>query len=112
MATYTIRKPASRRPLRQARLTNPDYEIVIRRKVSARTAWRGLLDAAGAGIAWGAGVLGTAYAEGARVVLDRLEAAEDAAAERRHRAHLHDERAEPAGPARRPAALPPPAAPP
>lgn len=107
MATYTTRKPAPRRPLRQTRLSNPSYEIVFRRKVSAGTAWRGLLDAAEAGLSWGAHVLGSAYAEGARVVLDRLEAAEDAAAERRHRVHLDDDRSGAPAPPR--GALPPPA---
>lgn len=107
MATYTTRKPAGRRPLRQTRLTNPSYEIVVRQRVSARTAWRGLLDAAGAGLSWGAHVLGSAYAEGARVVLDRLEAAEDAAAERRHRLPLANDGAGPSALPR--GALPPPA---
>lgn len=107
MATYTTRKPAARRHLRQTRLTNPSYEIVFRPRVSAGTAWRGLLDAAGAGLSWGAHVLSSAYAEGARVVLDRLEAAEDAAAERRHRTSLHgDHIGAPDQPRR---ALPPPA---
>lgn len=100
MATKPNPKPAApRRALPPARAANPQYEIVFRKTVSAGSLLRGLVDAARDGLSWGAGILGAAYAGGARVVLERFEAVEDAAAERRHRAHAAAH--PPAAPARR-----------
>lgn len=85
MSAHPPLKSAARRPLPSARLPNPGYEIVFKMAPSRGSVLRGLLDAAGAGLSFGAGVLGSAYAAGARVVFERIEAVEDAAAERRHR---------------------------
>ncbi len=88
MATSSAPKPAaSRRALPPARLANPQYEIVFRRRSSPGSVFASLLAALRGGVSWGTDALGAAYARGARLAFERIEAVEDAAAERRFHAH-------------------------
>ncbi len=86
MTTSTpTKKAAARRPVPPSRGLNPQYEIVFKRAPVPGSVIRDVFDAVGSGLSWGAKVLGTAYAAGARAALERIEAIEDVNAERRFR---------------------------
>ncbi|GLK69012.1 hypothetical protein GCM10008179_26500 [Hansschlegelia plantiphila] len=64
---------------------NKQYEIVFRRRPVAASAAAGLIAALRRGLNWAGELASDAYAAGARSILEKKEAAEDLAAERRHR---------------------------
>ena len=81
--TTPSRPTAARRPLPPARLSNPNFEIIHKRRPETRFLFRDLFAAVNGGLSWSAELLGAAYAGAARSALERKEALQDLNAERR-----------------------------
>lgn len=78
-------KPSERRPLPQARRPDSRFEITFPKRPAAAATIGGVFSVLREAFSRGGSAVGDAYAAGARVALERVEAIEDANAERRQR---------------------------